>query len=87
VGSVQVFGAQYAMRIWLDPSKLAAYELTPGDVVAAVSAENAQISAGSFGDRPRPPGQMLNATITAQSLLSTPRISNRSSCAPRPMAA
>ena len=72
VGSIQVFGAQYAMRIWLDPSKLAAYELTPGDVVAAVSAENAQISAGSFGSRPAPQGQMLNATITAQSLLSTP---------------
>ena len=72
VGSIQVFGAQYAMRIWLDPSKLAAYELTPGDVVAAVSAENAQISAGSFGSQPSPQGQMLNATITAQSLLSTP---------------
>ena len=72
VGSVQVFGAQYAMRIWLDPSKLAAYELTPGDVVQAVSAENAQISAGSFGSQPAPKGQMLNATITAQSLLSTP---------------
>ncbi|SMO66354.1 efflux RND transporter permease subunit [Paracoccus laeviglucosivorans] len=72
VGSVQIFGAQYAMRIWLDPSKLAAYELTPGDVVSAVSAENAQISAGSFGSEPAPQGQMLNATITAQSLLSTP---------------
>ena len=72
VGTVQVFGAQYSMRIWLDPSKLAAYELTPGDVVRAVSAENAQISAGSFGDRPAPEGQMLNATVTAQSLLSTP---------------
>ncbi|WP_374633560.1 efflux RND transporter permease subunit [Paracoccus sp. (in: a-proteobacteria)] len=73
VGSVQVFGAQYSMRIWLDPSKLAAYELTPGDVVSAVSAENAQISAGSFGARPAPNGQMLNATVTAQSLLSTPK--------------
>ncbi len=72
VGSVQVFGAQYAMRIWLDPSRLAAYEMTPSDVVAAVSAENAQISAGSFGDRPAVQGQQLNATITAQSLLSTP---------------
>ncbi|MBK1636410.1 efflux RND transporter permease subunit [Rhodovulum adriaticum] len=72
VGEVQVFGAQYAMRIWLDPSKLAAFELTPSDVVSAVSAENAQISAGSFGALPAPEGQMLNATITAQSLLSTP---------------
>ncbi|QDY68733.1 efflux RND transporter permease subunit [Qingshengfaniella alkalisoli] len=72
VGGVQMFGAQYAMRIWLDPSKLAAYQLTPSDVVNAVSAQNAQISAGSFGDLPAMEGQQLNATITAQSLLSTP---------------
>ncbi|MDZ4095872.1 MAG: efflux RND transporter permease subunit [Paracoccaceae bacterium] len=72
VGEVQVFGAQYAMRIWLDPAKLAAFELTPTDVVAAVSEENAQISAGSFGALPAPQGQQLNATITAQSLLTTP---------------
>ena len=72
VGNIEVFGGQYAMRIWLDPAKLAAYQLTPSDVVDAVSEENAQISAGSFGTRPAPAGQMLNATITAQSLLSTP---------------
>ncbi|WP_417743439.1 efflux RND transporter permease subunit [Salipiger sp.] len=72
VGGAQVFGAQYAMRIWLDPSKLAAFEMTPSDVVNAVSAQNAQISAGSFGTLPAPEGQQLNATITAQSLLSTP---------------
>ncbi|WP_172294558.1 efflux RND transporter permease subunit [Pseudoruegeria sp. HB172150] len=72
VGSVQVFGAQYAMRIWLDPAKLASYEMTPSDVVSAVSQENSQISAGAFGSRPTEEGQMLNATITAQSLLQTP---------------
>lgn len=72
VGSVNVFGAQYAMRIWLDPSKLAGFGLTPSDVVAAVSAQNAQISAGAFGAHPTVEGQQLNATITAQSLLSTP---------------
>ncbi len=72
VGDVRVFGGQYAMRIWLDPSKLAAFELAPSDVIAAVSAQNAQISAGAFGARPAVPGQQLNATITAQSLLSTP---------------
>ena len=72
VGNVQVFGSPYAMRIWLDPSKLAAYELSPSDVVAAVSEENAQISAGAFGTRPTESGQQLNATITAQSLLQTP---------------
>nr|WP_321444148.1 efflux RND transporter permease subunit [uncultured Cohaesibacter sp.] len=72
VGSVQVFGAPYAMRIWLDPAKLRAYELAPSDVLTAVSAQNAQITAGQFGSRPAPAGQQLNATITAQSLLQTP---------------
>ena len=72
VGGAQVFGSPYAMRIWLDPSKLSAFEMTPSDVVASVSAQNAQISAGSFGALPAPEGQQLNATITAQSLLRTP---------------
>ncbi|WP_420407190.1 efflux RND transporter permease subunit [Hoeflea sp.] len=72
VGEVQVFGAKYAMRIWLDPVKLAAYGLAPNDVVGAVSAQNAQISAGAFGTLPAVEGQQLNATITAQSLLTTP---------------
>jgi hydrophobe/amphiphile efflux-1 (HAE1) family protein len=72
VGNVQVFGAPYAMRIWLDPSKLSAYGLAASDVVAAVSEENAQISAGAFGTRPAEAGQQLSATITAQSLLQTP---------------
>ena len=72
VGGTQVFGAKYAMRIWLDPSKLAAFDMTPSDVVSAVSAQNAQISAGAFGSLPAPDGQALTATITAQSLLETP---------------
>ncbi len=72
IGEVQVFGSPYAMRIWLDPEKLSAYELTPSDVVAAVSAQNAQISAGQFGALPAVDGQQLNATITAQSLLRVP---------------
>jgi HAE1 family hydrophobic/amphiphilic exporter-1/multidrug efflux pump len=66
VGEVQVFGSPYAMRIWLDPSKLAAFELSSSDVIAAVSAQNAQISAGQFGALPAEQGQQLNATITAQ---------------------
>ncbi|MCO6187747.1 efflux RND transporter permease subunit [Rhizobium sp. L1K21] len=73
VGEVQVFGSKYAMRIWLDPVKLAAYGLAPNDVVSAVSQENAQISAGAFGTLPTVEGQQLNATITAQSLLRTPQ--------------
>ena len=72
VGGTQVFGAKYAMRIWLDPSKLAAFDMTPSDVVSAVSSQNAQISAGSFGSLPAPEGQAFTATITAQSLLETP---------------
>ncbi|MDO5620903.1 MAG: efflux RND transporter permease subunit [Paracoccus sp. (in: a-proteobacteria)] len=72
VGSVQVFGSEYAMRIWLDPQKLKYYNLSPSAVTAAISAQNAQISAGSFGAMPAPSGQLLNATITAQSLLRTP---------------
>ena len=66
VGDVQLFGTQYAMRIWLDPDKLHNYGLTPADVVAAIQAQNAQVSAGQLGGLPAVPGQQLNATITAQ---------------------
>ncbi|MFB9224053.1 efflux RND transporter permease subunit [Paracoccus cavernae] len=72
VGKVEVFGSEYAMRIWLDPQKLKYYDLSPSVVTQAISAQNAQISAGSFGSMPAPEGQLLNATITAQSLLQTP---------------
>jgi len=72
VGDVQVFGAQYAMRIWLDPERLNARGLTPLDVSAAVQAQNAQVSVGEFGGAPAVKGQALNATITAQSRLQTP---------------
>jgi multidrug efflux pump len=72
VGAVQVFGSQYAMRIWLNPFKLANYNLTPDDVRLAVLAQNVQVSAGSLGQIPSVPGQELNATVTAQSQLETP---------------
>jgi multidrug efflux pump len=72
VGSVTLFGAQYAMRIWLDPQKLVNYSLTPADVRAAVQAQNAQVSAGQLGATPAVAGQQLNATITAQSRLQRP---------------
>jgi HAE1 family hydrophobic/amphiphilic exporter-1/multidrug efflux pump len=72
VGDIQVFGTQYAMRIWLDPDKLTSFGLTPIDVSAAVQAQNAQVSAGQFGGAPAVPGQQLNATITAQTRLQTP---------------
>ena len=72
VGGVTLFGAQYAMRIWLDPAKLVNYSLTPADVRAAIQAQNAQVSAGQLGAAPAVPGQQLNATITAQSRLQRP---------------
>ena len=72
VGDTNVFGAQYAMRIWLDPGKLASFQLMPGDVIAAVQAQNTEVAAGEIGGLPAPPNQYLNATVTAQSRLQTP---------------
>ena len=71
VGELMVFGSQNAMRIWLNPSKLNNYRLTTNDVIAALQAQNAQVSAGQFGGSPAAPGQQLNATITARTLLQT----------------
>ncbi len=72
VGNIQVFGAQYAMRIWLDPQKLVAYTLMPSDVSSAITAQNVQVSAGSIGALPSLGEQQLNATVTAKSQLQTP---------------
>src|SRR6185295_1227700 len=72
VGDMQVFGSQYAMRIWLDPSKLASYRLMPRDIVNAVEAQNTQVAAGQLGALPSSNEQMLNATVTARSRLTTP---------------
>ena len=72
VGDVNVFGAPYAMRIWLDPAKLRSYGLMPGDVIAAISAQNVEVAAGEVGGTPALPGQMLNATVTASSRFTTP---------------
>src|SRR5574338_14031 len=72
VGDVNVFGASYAMRIWLDPHKLASYNLMPSDVVTAIQNQNTEVAAGEVGGMPQPEGQMLNATVTAQSRLQKP---------------
>ncbi|WP_353204951.1 efflux RND transporter permease subunit [Sphingomonas sp.] len=72
VGDINVFGAQYAMRIWLDPNKLASFSLIPGDVITAISAQNAEVAAGEIGGTPNVPEQVLNAIVTAQARLSTP---------------
>jgi hydrophobe/amphiphile efflux-1 (HAE1) family protein len=72
VGEVEVFGNQYAMRIWLNPDKLTDYQMTIQDVITALRAYNVEVSAGQFGGAPAVPGQRLNASIIVQSLLKTP---------------
>ncbi len=72
VGDTQLFGSGYAMRIWLDPDKLAKYSLMPSNVISAIEAQNTQVSAGQLGGLPARKGQQLNATMTAQSRLQTP---------------
>ncbi|KQS01327.1 multidrug transporter [Sphingomonas sp. Leaf357] len=72
VGDTNVFGSQYAMRIWLRPDKLASVSLMPSDIITAVTAQNTEIAAGEIGGQPMPDTQMLNATVTAQSRLQTP---------------
>lgn len=72
VGELQVFGGQYAMRIWLDPAKMNSLQVTPSDIAAAIRAQNAQVAVGQLGGAPSVQGQVLNATVNAQSMLQTP---------------
>ncbi|UYY60069.1 efflux RND transporter permease subunit [Sphingomonas sp. S2-65] len=72
VGDTNVFGAPYAMRIWLNPDRLASYALMPGDVITAIQNQNTEVAAGEIGGQPQPSAQMLNATVTAQSRLQRP---------------
>ena len=72
VGDTNVFGSQYAMRIWLDPAKLNAVQLIPSDVITAVQAQNTEVAAGEIGGQPSATTQYLNAVVTAQSRLQTP---------------
>ena len=71
VGDVNVFGSPHAMRIWLNPQRLAAFQLMPSDVINAIRSQNTEVAAGEVGGVPAPPGQLLNATVTAQSKLQT----------------
>ena len=71
VGSIDIFGSGYAMRIWLDPFNLQKYQLTAADVTAAIQAQNTQVSVGSLGGLPSEKGQQLTVTMTAQSQLTT----------------
>jgi multidrug efflux pump len=72
VGTVTLFGTQYAMRIWLDPNKLNKFNLTPVDVQNALQGQNVQVAAGQLGGTPAVPGQSMQATITEATLLRTP---------------
>ena len=71
VGETQLFGTQYAMRIWLDPDKLVKYNMTTLDVIGAIRAQNNQVAAGQLGGTPPVPGQRLNVSIIAQTRLNT----------------
>jgi HAE1 family hydrophobic/amphiphilic exporter-1 len=72
VGEVENFGSQYAMRVWLNPTRLVDYNLTIDDVITALKAYNVEVSAGQFGGAPAVEGQRLNASIIVQSLLKNP---------------
>ncbi|ATE61799.1 efflux RND transporter permease subunit [Thauera sinica] len=72
VGKVQFFGAEAAMRVWVDPQKLIGYGLSVADVNAAIAAQNVQVPAGSFGGRPGAADQELSATIVVKGMLDTP---------------
>lgn len=71
VGSVELFGSSYSMRIWLDPSKLEKYKLSTDEIVAAIQEQNAQVSSGAIGNMPSTARYELNATVSSQSLLQT----------------
>ncbi|MEP7245011.1 MAG: efflux RND transporter permease subunit, partial [Gammaproteobacteria bacterium] len=72
VGDTQMFGSQYAMRIWLDPAKLSTYSIATSDIVAAIRAQNVQVSVGQIGGLPAAPGQAITASIIGPTRLSTP---------------
>jgi multidrug efflux pump len=72
VGSIQIFGSGYAMRIWLDPNKLNSFQMTPSDVAAAIKAQNYQVAVGDLGGTPSVAGQQVTATMMARTMMSSP---------------
>ncbi|GIK95848.1 MAG: multidrug efflux RND transporter permease subunit [Alphaproteobacteria bacterium] len=72
VGRAQLFATQRAMRIWLDPDKMVGLNLTTGDVMAAIEAQNAQVAAGRIGAQPNPAGQQISATVLVKGQLGSP---------------
>ncbi|WP_421349296.1 efflux RND transporter permease subunit [Aeromonas veronii] len=71
VGDITLFGSQYSMRVWLDPNKLNRVQMTPGDVQAAIKAQNAQVAFGKLGGTPSVEDQQFTATIMGQTRLSS----------------
>ena len=71
VGSADLFGSKYAMRVWLDPKKMTSFSITPEEVVSAIQSQNAQLATGELGALPAPANQQVNATVLVPSRLST----------------
>lgn len=69
VGEVVQFGTQYAMRVWLDPGKLVSFNMTPGDITAAIQAQNTQVPVGQIGQLPAVKGQQLNIILQGRATL------------------
>lgn len=72
IGSAQLFSSTYAMRVWVDPKKMASYAITPSEISQAIREQNAQLATGELGSLPSPSNQQINATILVPSRLSTP---------------
>lgn len=72
IGSAQLFSSTYAMRVWVDPKKMASYAITPSEISQAIRDQNAQLATGELGSLPSPSNQQINATILVPSRLSTP---------------
>ncbi|MBK6615224.1 efflux RND transporter permease subunit [Ottowia sp.] len=71
IGQVQLFGAERSMRVWIEPAKLQGFNLSPADVAAAITQQNAQVAAGTIGDLPLAAGQGMSATVVVPGQLST----------------
>ncbi|MFZ3124865.1 MAG: efflux RND transporter permease subunit, partial [Acidovorax sp.] len=71
IGQVQLFGAERAMRVWIDPAKLQGFDLSAADVASAIQAQNAQVSAGSLGELPNLSGQSISATVVVPGQISS----------------
>ncbi|XZG71188.1 efflux RND transporter permease subunit [Chitinibacteraceae bacterium HSL-7] len=72
VGEAQLFGSEYAMRVWLDPARLAGYKMSPAEALAAVRAQNVQLATGEIGALPAAQGQQFTATVVTQGRFATP---------------